>query len=214
MAKEMNPRYMPKTDLQVLGYLVEECGEVLTAAGKTIRWGLDSYNPELPPEEREANRDWLMRELHDLKRAIGLVEVLCAPPDDPYSSRLHALVESAFLEGQEACTRKWESSNSKAALKRVASDAERVLAGVSVLCAEDAIADAEDPHGWVSVADRMPERKEQEEAWGEFEVWTKFNNRHFAGLTDGEWRSCTKANDPRGVTHWRTPTPGPKGGAS
>ena len=68
----------------------------------------------------------------------------------------------------------------------------------------------EDPHGWVSVDDRMPTKKEQDDAWGEFEVWTKFNNRHFAGLTDGEWRSCTKANNPRGVTHWRVPTPGPQ----
>jgi regulator of replication initiation timing len=31
--------------------LTEKGGEVLAAAGKSIRWGLDSVNPELPPEE-------------------------------------------------------------------------------------------------------------------------------------------------------------------
>jgi hypothetical protein len=58
-----------------LGYLVEESGEVLAAAGKSIRWGLDSFNPELPEEERESNRDWLLREIQDLKDAIYLVEM-------------------------------------------------------------------------------------------------------------------------------------------
>ena len=76
----MKDEYKPKTDLQKVAYLVEECGEVLAAAGKTLRWGLDSCNPELPPEERETNRDWLRRELVDLERAIGLArEVLDAP---------------------------------------------------------------------------------------------------------------------------------------
>ena len=36
MPAKMNPRYEPKTLKQKLGYLVEEAGEVLAAAGK--RW--------------------------------------------------------------------------------------------------------------------------------------------------------------------------------
>jgi NTP pyrophosphatase (non-canonical NTP hydrolase) len=72
----MNPRYEPKTPLQTLGYLAEECGEVLAALGKTIRWGLDSYNPELPEDQRELNRDWLERELTDLDGAIHRVRKL------------------------------------------------------------------------------------------------------------------------------------------
>jgi NTP pyrophosphatase (non-canonical NTP hydrolase) len=68
------PEYEPDTIEQRLGYLVEECGEVLHAAGKSIRWGLDSYNPELPKKAREANRDWLKRELGDLKAAIMRIE--------------------------------------------------------------------------------------------------------------------------------------------
>jgi NTP pyrophosphatase (non-canonical NTP hydrolase) len=67
-------KYKPKTTEQKLAYLVEECGEVLAAAGKSQRWGLDSYNPELPTEKRESNCCWLMRELQDLKRAISIVE--------------------------------------------------------------------------------------------------------------------------------------------
>ncbi len=69
----MKSIYKPRTLPQKLGYLVEECGEVLAAVGKTQRWGPDSVNPELPAEEQESNRDWLLRELVDLERAIGFV---------------------------------------------------------------------------------------------------------------------------------------------
>ena len=72
----MNPdhKYYPKTIIQKLGYLVEECGEVQAAVGKTIRWGLDSYNPDLPEKEREPNRDWILREIKDLEQAIKIVK--------------------------------------------------------------------------------------------------------------------------------------------
>lgn len=68
----MKPEYRPKTIDQKLGYLVEECGEVLAAVGKTQRWGLDSFNPE-PGASRETNREWILRELPDLERAIKYV---------------------------------------------------------------------------------------------------------------------------------------------
>lgn len=74
MAERMKKRYYPETTQQRLGYLVEEAGEVLAAAGKSLRWGLDSTNPELPIDLRETNGVWLKRELHDLKRAILLME--------------------------------------------------------------------------------------------------------------------------------------------
>ena len=54
-----------------LGVFVEECGEALAAAGKTIRYGWGSYNPLLPEAERETNEDWLRREIADLEFAIG-----------------------------------------------------------------------------------------------------------------------------------------------
>lgn len=54
-----------------LKHLVEECGEVLSAAGKTLRFGPMSYNPDHPPEEREPNCRWLHRELEDLQDTIS-----------------------------------------------------------------------------------------------------------------------------------------------
>lgn len=66
--------YYPASLDQKLGYLAEEAGEVLAALGKSQRWGLDSYNPELPEEKRETNAAWLMRELQDLKQSIWFVE--------------------------------------------------------------------------------------------------------------------------------------------
>jgi len=69
----MKPEYAPKTTDEKLGYLVEECGEVLSAIGKTQRWGLDSVNPDLPEDQQETNRAWILRELRDLLRAIRYV---------------------------------------------------------------------------------------------------------------------------------------------
>lgn len=69
----MKPQYEPKTIAEMLGYLVEECGEVLAAVGKTQRWGLESVNPELPAAQQETNRDWILRELSDLENAAKIV---------------------------------------------------------------------------------------------------------------------------------------------
>lgn len=70
----IHPRYEPADEKQRLGYLIEECGEVLAAAGKSLRWGYESSNPELLPEDRETNRAWLRRELGNLKAAIERIE--------------------------------------------------------------------------------------------------------------------------------------------
>lgn len=74
----MKPQYEPQTRVQFYGYLIEECGEVLAAAGKTLRWGELSYNPEIPLEQRETNEAWLLRELKDLKGAINRMEEFLA----------------------------------------------------------------------------------------------------------------------------------------
>lgn len=74
-------------DFQV-AHVNEECGEVVTALGgivaaigKAGRWGWDSVNPELEPEDQETNRAWLSRamkaakpELEDLLNAIERLE--------------------------------------------------------------------------------------------------------------------------------------------
>lgn len=54
-----------------LGRFIEECGEALAAAGKTVRFGWDSWNPLVPVSQRETNEEWLRREVDDLEAAIG-----------------------------------------------------------------------------------------------------------------------------------------------
>jgi NTP pyrophosphatase (non-canonical NTP hydrolase)/predicted RNase H-like HicB family nuclease len=73
------PRYFPRTIEQVLGYFTEECGEVLSAIGKTQRWGLESVNPELDEPDQETNRDWILRELVDLEAAIKILRQRIEP---------------------------------------------------------------------------------------------------------------------------------------
>jgi hypothetical protein len=48
-----------------LRHFVEESGEALAAAGKTLLWGRKSVNPELEPEQQEINEEWLEREVLD-----------------------------------------------------------------------------------------------------------------------------------------------------
>lgn len=77
----MKAQYEPKSIQQALGYLVEECGEVQAAVGKSLRWGLDSVNPELPPVEQEQNGYWILRELRDLEGAIKRARQFLADED-------------------------------------------------------------------------------------------------------------------------------------
>jgi hypothetical protein len=68
-------RYLRRDDVAFcLAHVVEECGEVLAAAGKSQRWGLDSFNPTLLAHQQESNRKWLMREIHDLRQALDRLE--------------------------------------------------------------------------------------------------------------------------------------------
>lgn len=81
----MKAKYLPKSLGGKIGWLDEECSEVGAACAKTLRvcleWhggniagALADYNPELPPEERETNRDWILREIKDLEAAIKAVK--------------------------------------------------------------------------------------------------------------------------------------------
>ena len=58
-----------------LGRFIEECGEALAAAGKTVRFGWDGTNPLIPEEERISNEVWLSREIADVKKAIRRLSV-------------------------------------------------------------------------------------------------------------------------------------------
>lgn len=72
----MDKRYFVDDFDHCLGHVVEECGEVCAAAGKLLRWGPYSYNPELPEDtrDRETNIDWLSREITDLQEALDNLE--------------------------------------------------------------------------------------------------------------------------------------------
>lgn len=63
----MDERFRKKG--KALGRFIEECGEALAAAGKTVRYGWNSYNP-LPGASTETNEVWLEREIVDLEDAI------------------------------------------------------------------------------------------------------------------------------------------------
>lgn len=70
----MKPQYEPKTREQFYGYAIEEAGEFLHAAGKTLRWGEHSENPELAPDRRVSNIGWLRSEMNDLRGALDRLE--------------------------------------------------------------------------------------------------------------------------------------------
>jgi NTP pyrophosphatase (non-canonical NTP hydrolase) len=73
-----HPDFLQKGFTKQLAHVVEECGEVLAAAGKTQRWGPFSVNPLIPKEQQETNLDWLDRELIDLEQAIGRLRATIA----------------------------------------------------------------------------------------------------------------------------------------
>ena len=57
-----------------VGKAIEEAGEFLAAVGKTLRWGWDSVNPELPRADQETNANWVKREMKDLRDALDNLE--------------------------------------------------------------------------------------------------------------------------------------------
>ena len=69
-----DPRYLRKGLGFAVGRVVEECGELGAALGKTMRWGRDSFNPELPESERETNEAWVRREIADVREALDNLE--------------------------------------------------------------------------------------------------------------------------------------------
>lgn len=66
----MNPRYRSTTEEQASAHIAEECAEVCAAFAKAQRWGWQSVNPELLPEQQETNHQWFLREVRDVSRSI------------------------------------------------------------------------------------------------------------------------------------------------
>lgn len=69
-----DPRFLQDGFEKRLAHLVEECGELIAAAGKTQRWGPDSVNPLLQPQHQETNIAWLRREMADVRQALDRFE--------------------------------------------------------------------------------------------------------------------------------------------
>lgn len=70
-----DPRFLRTGDVNfAMAHAAEEAGEFLAALGKSLRWGLNSVNPLLPPSEQETNRAWLLREMSDLRGALDRLE--------------------------------------------------------------------------------------------------------------------------------------------
>lgn len=67
----MMPGFESRSARQAMAHVVEECGEVLSAAGKTFRFGPYSVNPLIPEDQRETNLEWFHRELRDLELSIA-----------------------------------------------------------------------------------------------------------------------------------------------
>jgi hypothetical protein len=65
-----DPKFFQKGFEKILSLAIEVCGEFLAAAGKTQRWGPDSYDPTIPPYKRVANLVWLQQELADVQEAM------------------------------------------------------------------------------------------------------------------------------------------------
>lgn len=69
-----DPKYIRHGLPFAVGRTVEELGELQAALGKTLRWGWLSFNPELSPEQRETNADWVRREIADVREAVNNLE--------------------------------------------------------------------------------------------------------------------------------------------
>lgn len=71
-ARYMRPglEFAREKTVEEAGELMEALSRMVTALGKTGRWGWDSVNPELPKEQQETNEEWVQREMTDVISAI------------------------------------------------------------------------------------------------------------------------------------------------
>jgi hypothetical protein len=70
----MDNRFLQEgVDKKIL-HAAEECCELGAALMKAARWGLNSVNPLLPPEQQETNRDWIFREMKDVRATLDRLE--------------------------------------------------------------------------------------------------------------------------------------------
>lgn len=63
-----DPRYMRRGLDFARGKMIEECGELCAALGKSLRWGWLSSNPEI--SDGKTNSEWVALEMQDVRDAL------------------------------------------------------------------------------------------------------------------------------------------------
>lgn len=63
-------RYMRPGVEFAVAKLNEECGELVSAIGKTMRWGFASFDPTKHERDRQTNEGWIFAEMRDVEDAI------------------------------------------------------------------------------------------------------------------------------------------------
>lgn len=73
----VDQKFVRNDEASILAHLSEESAEVIrhlagiiSAVGKTQRWGLASYDPRVPEDQRETNRAWILREIALLQNEL------------------------------------------------------------------------------------------------------------------------------------------------
>ena len=66
----MHNQYLPTDKETKLKHIIEECSEVILAYMKMERFGPESCDPTVPPENQITNREALLLELKDLESAL------------------------------------------------------------------------------------------------------------------------------------------------
>lgn len=72
------PQPITAAETERLIFLIEECGEVIQAATKIMRFGWDSYHPN--DAAKTTNRTLLFREITDLEGCVELLRLLKDTP--------------------------------------------------------------------------------------------------------------------------------------
>jgi hypothetical protein len=77
---------------ELIAMLAEECGEVVQICMKILRHGLESYNPEVPVEERYTNRQLLRQELTDVEAVKNMLVADDVVPEASLRAVMHAVM--------------------------------------------------------------------------------------------------------------------------
>ena len=107
MGDTVKADYEPRSLVEKLGYLIEEAGEVQKAAGKLLRFGPESFDPRLLVTERVTNRDSLLNECRDMRRAIAWFERWCGVHRDGSDLPIPMVLHCSACRAQHVDADEW-----------------------------------------------------------------------------------------------------------